>query len=177
MPRPRGRRRRHHCRARLSGAALLSHDRLLAAPAQHFYDVITHGYGVMYSYADRVDPHDRWAIAAYIRALQLSRRAKVAEVPGRQGALFHERRQSSTVLGMRCLPAQPLAAALLVGAALLDPKAAAAGWLVGFAFWSQMLVGSLTLMMIHRLTGGRWGMIAPAIVPAAAALPAALPAG
>ncbi len=56
-------------------------DRLVAAPAQHFYDVITNGYGVMFSYADRVDPHDRWAIAAYIRALQLSRRAKVAEVP------------------------------------------------------------------------------------------------
>ncbi len=56
-------------------------DRLLAAPAQHFYDVITNGYGVMYSYGDRVPPHDRWAIAAYIRALQLSRRAKVAEVP------------------------------------------------------------------------------------------------
>lgn len=56
-------------------------DRLLAAPAQHFYDVMTNGYGVMFSYADRVPPHDRWAIAAYIRALQLSRRAKVAEVP------------------------------------------------------------------------------------------------
>ena len=56
-------------------------DRLVAAPAQHFYDVITQGYGVMYSYADRVDPHDRWAIATYIRALQLSRRAPVAQVP------------------------------------------------------------------------------------------------
>jgi hypothetical protein len=56
-------------------------DRLLAAPVQHFYDVMTNGYGVMFSYADRVPPHDRWAIAAYIRALQLSRRAKVAEVP------------------------------------------------------------------------------------------------
>jgi mono/diheme cytochrome c family protein len=56
-------------------------DRLVAAPAQHFYDVITAGYGVMYAYADRVPPHDRWAIAAYIRALQLSRRAKVAQVP------------------------------------------------------------------------------------------------
>ena len=55
--------------------------RLLAAPAQHFYDVITDGYGVMYSYADRVDPHDRWAIAAYIRALQLSRHATIAQVP------------------------------------------------------------------------------------------------
>ena len=56
-------------------------DRLLAAPAQHFVDVMTGGYGVMFSYADRVDPHDRWAIAAYIRALQLSRHATVAAVP------------------------------------------------------------------------------------------------
>ena len=56
-------------------------DRLLAAPASHFYDVISKGYGVMYSYSDRVDPHDRWAIVVYIRALQFSRRAKVAEVP------------------------------------------------------------------------------------------------
>lgn len=56
-------------------------DRLLAAPAQHFYDVVSRGYGVMYSYADRVAPHDRWAIAAYIRALQLSRRATVAQAP------------------------------------------------------------------------------------------------
>lgn len=56
-------------------------DRLLAGPAQHFYDVITAGYGVMFSYADRVEPHDRWAIAAYIRALQLSRRATAAEAP------------------------------------------------------------------------------------------------
>ena len=39
----------------------------------HFYDVITNGYGVMYSYAARVEPEDRWAVAAYIRALQASR--------------------------------------------------------------------------------------------------------
>jgi mono/diheme cytochrome c family protein len=44
--------------------------RLRAAPVSHFYDVITNGYGVMYSYADRVPPADRWAIAAYIRVLQ-----------------------------------------------------------------------------------------------------------
>jgi len=44
--------------------------RLIAAPASHFYEVITDGYGVMYSYADRVPPRDRWAIAAYIRVLQ-----------------------------------------------------------------------------------------------------------
>jgi len=44
--------------------------RLVAAPDAYFVDVITHGHGVMYSYADRVPPADRWAIAAYIRALQ-----------------------------------------------------------------------------------------------------------
>lgn len=47
-------------------------DRLVQAPTQHFYDVITNGYGAMYSFAGRVSPRDRWAIAAYIRALQLS---------------------------------------------------------------------------------------------------------
>jgi mono/diheme cytochrome c family protein len=56
-------------------------EKLLAATAQHFYDVITKGDGVMYSYSDRVEPHDRWAVVAYIRALQLSRRATIAEVP------------------------------------------------------------------------------------------------
>ena len=55
--------------------------RLMNAPNQHFYDVITHGYGAMYSYADRVDPADRWAITAYIRALQASASAKIAQVP------------------------------------------------------------------------------------------------
>lgn len=54
--------------------------RLLEAPVQHFVDVITNGYGIMYSYADRVPVSDRWAIAAYIRALQLSRHAPVAEL-------------------------------------------------------------------------------------------------
>jgi Cytochrome C oxidase, cbb3-type, subunit III len=43
---------------------------LVSARDEHFVDVITQGYGVMYSYADRVPPADRWAIAAYIRALQ-----------------------------------------------------------------------------------------------------------
>ena len=59
-------------------------QRLRAAPAHYLYDVITEGYGVMYSYAARVAPEDRWAIVAYIRALQLSRHAQVAELPGLQ---------------------------------------------------------------------------------------------
>jgi len=54
---------------------------LRTAPAAHFVAVITEGYGVMYSYADRVPPADRWAIAAYIRALQLSQGATLDDVP------------------------------------------------------------------------------------------------
>jgi mono/diheme cytochrome c family protein len=50
-------------------------DRLRNAADSHFYQVITNGYGVMYSYADRIAPQDRWAIVAYIRALQLSQHA------------------------------------------------------------------------------------------------------
>lgn len=53
-------------------------DRLRTAPAGHFFDVMTRGYGVMYSYASRVTPSDRWAITAYIRALQLSQHTPAA---------------------------------------------------------------------------------------------------
>ncbi len=56
-------------------------ERLRNAPIGHFFDVMTHGYGVMYSYAQRVPPADRWAIAAYIRALQLSRNAHLQDAP------------------------------------------------------------------------------------------------
>jgi mono/diheme cytochrome c family protein len=55
--------------------------RLRNAPIGHFFDVITNGYGVMYPYATRVEPEDRWAIAAYIRALQLSHNIKASELP------------------------------------------------------------------------------------------------
>ncbi len=53
-------------------------DRLMTAKAQTFYDVLTHGKGAMYSYADRVPPADRWAITAYIRALQAAQRPQLA---------------------------------------------------------------------------------------------------
>ncbi|HEU4375403.1 MAG TPA: cytochrome c [Telluria sp.] len=56
-------------------------DRLRAAPDRHIYDVITQGHGVMASYADRVEPSDRWAIVAFVRALQLSQHAAQAELP------------------------------------------------------------------------------------------------
>jgi mono/diheme cytochrome c family protein len=56
-------------------------NELRNAPNQHFYDVITRGHGVMYPYADRVEPADRWAITAYIRALQASASASLSDVP------------------------------------------------------------------------------------------------
>ncbi|HLW64183.1 MAG TPA: cytochrome c [Gemmataceae bacterium] len=47
-------------------------ERLRQVPVGHFFDVITRGYGSMPSYGEQIPPRDRWAIAAYIRALQLS---------------------------------------------------------------------------------------------------------
>jgi hypothetical protein len=56
-------------------------DRLRQAPVGHFYDVITNGFGSMPSYASQVGVTDRWAIIAYIRALQLSQHASLDDLP------------------------------------------------------------------------------------------------
>jgi mono/diheme cytochrome c family protein len=56
-------------------------DRLRQAPNGYFFDNITNGFGAMYGYSAQIPPRDRWAIIAYIRALQLSRNAKVSELP------------------------------------------------------------------------------------------------
>jgi hypothetical protein len=56
-------------------------DRLRQAPVGHFFDVITNGFGAMYSYASRIPVHDRWAIISYVRALQLSQGATAQDVP------------------------------------------------------------------------------------------------
>ena len=61
-------------------------QRLVQASTSHFVDVITNGYGVMYAYRDRVEPADRWAIAAYIRALQLSQAAPAAKLTAAEQA-------------------------------------------------------------------------------------------
>ena len=56
-------------------------DRLRKAPIGYFFDVMTNGFGAMPDYAEQVPAADRWAIAAYIRALQLSQHATEADVP------------------------------------------------------------------------------------------------
>ena len=56
-------------------------DRLLQAPVGHYFDVITNGFGAMPDYASQIAAEDRWAIVAYVRALQLSEHATPADVP------------------------------------------------------------------------------------------------
>jgi hypothetical protein len=56
-------------------------NRLRQSPNGYFYDVITNGFGAMYGYSAQIPTRDRWAIVAYVRVLQLSRNAKVAELP------------------------------------------------------------------------------------------------
>jgi mono/diheme cytochrome c family protein len=59
-------------------------ERLRNAPLGHFFAVITNGYGAMPDYSAQVTPEDRWAIAAYIRALQLSQNARQSDIPAGQ---------------------------------------------------------------------------------------------
>ena len=70
-------------------------DRLRQAPNGYFYDNITNGFGQMLGYSAQIPPRDRWAIIAYIRALQLSRNAKVSDLP----AELRNRLLSSGVAG------------------------------------------------------------------------------
>jgi mono/diheme cytochrome c family protein len=61
-------------------------ERLRAAPAGHFFETMTRGVGRMFDVADRVAVRDRWAIAAYLRALQRSQSATLADVPPEERA-------------------------------------------------------------------------------------------
>ena len=56
-------------------------DRLRQSPNGYYFDVITNGFGSMYSYSAQIPPKDRWAIIAYVRALQLSRNVKASDLP------------------------------------------------------------------------------------------------
>ena len=70
-------------------------DRLRTQPIGYYFDVTTQGFGQMSGYAAQVEPADRWAIAAYIRALQLSQHAPLAEVPARDRAAIERGRTAS----------------------------------------------------------------------------------
>jgi hypothetical protein len=65
-------------------AANFHDQKYLTQPVGHFYDVISHGWGAMPDYASQINPADRWAIAAYIRALQSAQSGTIADVPADQ---------------------------------------------------------------------------------------------
>ncbi len=78
-------------------------DRLRHVPNGYLYDVTTNGFGQMLGYAAQIPPRDRWAIIAYIRALQLSRNAKVADLP----AELRDKLNQSGPFGEKQGPAKP----------------------------------------------------------------------
>jgi mono/diheme cytochrome c family protein len=70
----------------------LADERLRKAPPGHFFDVMTNGFGAMPDYAAQIRPADRWAVTAYIRALQLSAHATLADVPAAERATLEAER-------------------------------------------------------------------------------------
>ena len=88
-----GERQRHGRAARLPAAAVVPHRSAAhTSPIGHFFDVMTNGFGAMPDYRAQISPRDRWAIAAYIRALQLSQHAAAADVPAANGRSSRRRR-------------------------------------------------------------------------------------
>ncbi len=61
--------------------ASLVADRLRTQPIGYFYGVATNGFGIMYGYGKRMTPEERWAVAAYVRVLQLSQGANIRDLP------------------------------------------------------------------------------------------------
>jgi Cytochrome C oxidase, cbb3-type, subunit III len=74
-------------------AANFHNPRYLAQPVGHYFDVMTHGWGAMPDYASQIQPADRWAIAAYIRALQYAQNGTMAEVPADRRGKMQDKSQ------------------------------------------------------------------------------------
>ena len=89
-------------------------ERLVNAPVGYLFDVMTNGFGAMQDYSSQVPVADRWAIAAYIRALQFSRRATVNDVPADRRAELDQAVPGADALapaapeGQQPQPAQPV---------------------------------------------------------------------
>ena len=81
-------------------------ERLRLAPVGYWFDVITNGFGVMYGYEAQISVNDRWAIIAYVKALQLSRNATIQDVPeGEREALVSGRTPAPAGGGAHNAPA------------------------------------------------------------------------
>jgi mono/diheme cytochrome c family protein len=97
----------------------------LAQPLSHYFYVMTNGYGAMPNYAAQVSPVDRWAIAAYIRALQLSQNATLADVPA--GAQVHDLKTIAVKEGLPASYAGPWPVTDNTNVEALPPAGTAAG--------------------------------------------------
>ena len=155
----------------------------------------------MPDYRAQITPRDRWAIAAYVRALQLSQHAPAAEFPaGRAGETFETggRRprpagtssnghttslttvDSAGIDRLQQRGMMVAAAGLVAGAigVFLQPDQFAPSWLIGFLFCTGLSCGCLALLMLQHMSGGQWGLVDAADLrgrhPAAALLPPAL---
>ena len=102
--------------------------RILAEPIGHYFYVITNGYGAMPEYAAQITPADRWAVAAYIRALQVSQNARESEVPS--GVQVQNLKDGAERKGLPEAFAQPWdLPATAVSALLPTPARERPGWL------------------------------------------------
>jgi mono/diheme cytochrome c family protein len=84
-------------------------DRLRNAPVGHFFDVMTNGYGAMLNYSQQLQVRDRWAIVAYIRALQYSQNANVADLPTEARAQLPSAGQPMSADMQKAMQAEPMA--------------------------------------------------------------------
>jgi Cytochrome C oxidase, cbb3-type, subunit III len=82
-------------------------DHLRQKPVGYFFDVITHGFGVMPNYAQQIPPRDRWAIVGYVRALQLSQHAGLIDVPAAEQARLGSSQEAPSVSPLRPGEDQP----------------------------------------------------------------------
>ena len=153
----------------------------MKAPVGHFFDVMTNGFGAMPSYASRVEPDDRWRIAAYIRVLQLSQNAHArrrAGGPARRDSTRTRRHRPTAGDGARndarhdpvdvqhrlngsesrCWWASP-ALLLAIAGFLLDREQFLRSYLFAYLFWIGMALGCLGILLLHHTVGGKWGMM------------------
>ena len=136
-------------------------ERLRNAPVGYFFDVMTNGFGAMQDYASQVPVADRWAIAAYIRALQFSQRATVDDVPAERRAELdapgRHRSPSDGRHDLRVLPptstraAHARSIAGVVGLAacalgfIFDPGHFFRSWLIAYLLFLGIALGSMAL--------------------------------
>ena len=183
------------CRAaRLPPAAVVPHRPAAAdATLGHFFDVMTNGFGAMPDYRAQIAPRDRWAIVAYIRALQLSQHAAAADVPGgdptklAQAGGRRARARRSTERSdddTRSRPPTSPALARLQQRAL-DRRRRSASWPapIGAVMQPRPVLPFVAdrlpvlpracrwarsaLLMLQHMTGGQWGLVGRRIFEAA----------